>query len=82
MSEESSYVPVKKRITMVEGICQGKNHVVGDSWIVESVTPTGICIHAWDSLSSYLLHLDMNGKFWADAYDILQGLHRGEDYTA
>ena len=64
--EESSYVPVKKRITMVKGTCQGGNHVIGDSWIVERVTPEGMCIHTWDSLSSYLLHLDMNGKFWGD----------------
>ena len=64
MSEEESYVPVKKRITMVEGTCQGGHHKVGDSWIVESVTPEGICIHAWDNLSSYLMHLDMDGTFW------------------
>ena len=51
---------------MIEGKCQGGHHVVGDSWVVESVTPKGICIYAWNSLSTYLLHLDMNGEFWGD----------------
>ena len=27
-------------------------------------SPGSICIHAWDNLSSYLLHLDMEGTFW------------------
>jgi len=57
---------MKKKITMIEGKCQGGHHVVGDSWVVEKVTPKGICIHAWNSLSTYLLHLDMDGEFWGD----------------
>ena len=57
---------MKKRVTMVEGTCQGGHHKVGDSWIVESVTTEGICIAAWNSLSTYLLHMDMDGKFWGE----------------
>ncbi len=39
---------------------------MGDSWIVESVTPEGICIYAWNSISTYLLHMEMNGEFRRD----------------
>jgi uncharacterized repeat protein (TIGR04076 family) len=57
---------MKKKITMVEGSCRSGHHKIGDSWIVESVTPEGICLYAWDRIRTYIMHLEMNGEFWGD----------------
>ena len=51
------------KVTVVEGKCQGGHHKIGDSWIIDSVTPEGMCLGAWGAVFPYVMTLDLNGGF-------------------
>lgn len=50
-------------VTVVWGKCQGGHHQVGDRWEIESLTPGGMCLGAWGSVSPCVMVLDMGGEF-------------------
>jgi uncharacterized repeat protein (TIGR04076 family) len=45
------------RITVIKGECQGGFHQKGDEFIVDWKTPGGMCLGAWDPVSSYVTAL-------------------------
>ncbi len=51
------------RITIKRGKCQGNFHQIGDTFTVESTTPAGMCLGAWDAVSPYLSALLYGGNF-------------------
>jgi uncharacterized repeat protein (TIGR04076 family) len=53
----------KASITVVGGKCQGGHHKIGDRWEVDSVTPEGMCLGAWESVSSCIMVLNCGGGF-------------------
>ena len=54
-------MPIK--VTVVKGKCQGDFHKIGDSWIIESMTPLGMCLGAWGAVFPYVMALDLKGEF-------------------
>ncbi len=50
-------------ITIKRGKCQGKFHKIGDTFTVESTTPAGMCLGAWDAISPYVSTLLYGGNF-------------------
>ncbi len=62
----------KVRIEVIsqEGRC-AQEHKVGDSWVVEGKTPEGICLSAYDALSSRLQVLMFSGALpWSADPDV------------
>ena len=51
------------RIRVKAGKCQGGIHNVGDEITVDWTTPEGICLGAWDALSSCVIALLCEGNF-------------------
>ena len=50
-------------ITIKRGKCQGKFHKIGDTFTVESTTPDGMCLGAWNAVSPYVTTLLFGGYF-------------------
>ncbi len=51
------------RITIKDGKCQGGINKVGQEFVVEGTTPEGMCLGAWDTISSYVITLLYGGNF-------------------
>ena len=51
------------RITVHGGKCQGRNHKIGQEFIVEGTTPEGMCLGAWNAIAPYLTALLYGGTF-------------------
>ena len=51
------------KVTVVDGKCQGGHHHVGDGWEIESFTPGGMCLGAWEAIFPYVMALDLDGEF-------------------
>ena len=51
------------RITIKSGKCQGNIHEIGEEFVVESTTPGGMCLGAWDAISPYVTTLLYGGDF-------------------
>jgi len=55
---------------VVEGVCQGGCHAVGDRWEVSGFTPAGMCLGAFGSLFQYIRVLGCGGSFsWGEDED-------------
>ena len=54
----------KVRITVTEGKCNQGFHRVGDSWVVDELTPEGICTSAFNALFPQILTLACGGEFF------------------
>ena len=54
-------MPVK--ITIKGGKCQGGINDPGQEFIVENTTPEGMCLGAWDAISSYVMALLYGANF-------------------
>ena len=50
-------------ITVKSGKCQGNNHNIGQTFIVEGTTPGGMCLGAWNSIAPYVTTLLYGGNF-------------------
>ena len=51
------------QITIKEGTCQGRFHKVGDTFTVESTTPGGMCLGAWNAVGSYVSSMLLGADF-------------------
>ncbi len=51
------------RITVKDGVCQGKIHEIGQVFTVNETTPAGMCTGAWDAIFPYFLTLLCGGNF-------------------
>lgn len=51
------------RITIKGGKCQGKINDIGQEFIVESTTPKGMCLGAWNAIAPYVNTLLFGGNF-------------------
>ncbi|OQX26158.1 MAG: hypothetical protein BWK80_11915 [Desulfobacteraceae bacterium IS3] len=54
-------MPVRIRITVISGKCQGNIHEIGQEFFVEKTTPQGICLGAWNSIAPYITALLLGG---------------------
>jgi uncharacterized repeat protein (TIGR04076 family) len=71
-SRDSGHYPVKIEVISQKGTCH-LGHKVGDTWTVKDVTPCGMCIGAFNSLSLQLKMLEFGGQFpWKPNKDILE----------
>jgi uncharacterized repeat protein (TIGR04076 family) len=50
-------------ITIKRGKCQGGFHNIGDTFTVESTTPSGMCLGAWNAVAPYVCTLLFGGNF-------------------
>jgi len=50
-------------ITIINGVCQGDHHKVGQEFIVEHTTPAGMCLDAWNAIAPYVSALRFGGNF-------------------
>lgn len=50
-------------ITIKRGKCQGGFHNIGDMFTVESTTPSGMCLGAWNAVAPYVCALLFGGNF-------------------
>ena len=50
-------------ITIKRGKCQGGFHSIGDTFTVESTTPSGMCLGAWNAVAPYVCALLFGGNF-------------------
>ena len=67
MIDPSGVGKVPNVVTVVDGVCQGGHHRVGDRWEIEALTPGGMCLGAWGAVFPYVMVLDMGGEFsWED----------------
>ncbi|MFC1745434.1 TIGR04076 family protein [Candidatus Riflebacteria bacterium] len=53
---------IKVRVKVIKGKCQGDIHKVGDQFDIGWVTPQGVCLSAWDTLSPYVTALLCGGN--------------------
>ena len=61
---------VSIRVVSQKGTC-AQEHKVGDQWIIDGKTPEGICLSAYDGLSSRLQVLMFGGAFpWSADPDV------------
>ncbi|UCG91997.1 MAG: TIGR04076 family protein [candidate division WOR-3 bacterium] len=51
------------KITIINGVCQGDHHTVGQEFIVEHTTPAGMCLGAWNASAPYVSALRFGGNF-------------------
>ncbi len=51
------------RITIKDGVCQGKIHEIGQVFTVDETTPEGMCLGAWEAIAPYLTALRYGGNF-------------------
>ena len=57
---------VQVRVTVIDGVCQGGVHKVGDTFIVGDITPEGVCVDAFAAIAPYVMTLRCGGHFsWA-----------------
>ena len=54
---------MRVRVTVRKGKCQGGIHKVGEAFNVGWTTPEGICLGAWNALSSCVIALLCGGNF-------------------
>jgi len=54
------------RVTVIEGVCQGGVHKVGDTFLFGDTTPEGVCADAFAAIAPYAMTLGCGGDFaWA-----------------
>ena len=51
------------RIPVTDGKCSGGYHQVGQELTVESTTPAGMCLGAWNAIAPYVTTLNCGGNF-------------------
>ena len=63
---------VKVTIVSIVGECTA-GHKVGESWLIESKTPGGMCSGAYETLAPYIRVLRYGGEFpWAEDKDLVR----------
>ena len=50
-------------ITIKQGECQGNFHEIGDTFTIESTTPAGMCLGAWNAVAPYVSALMFGANF-------------------
>jgi len=54
------------RVTVIDGVCQGGVHKVGDTFVFRDTTPEGVCVDAFAAIAPYAMTLGCGGEFsWA-----------------
>ena len=51
------------RIIVKAGKCQGGYHPIGQTFVVDDVTPAGMCTDAWSAIAPYVMTLRSGGNF-------------------
>ncbi|MFH0914219.1 MAG: TIGR04076 family protein, partial [Chloroflexota bacterium] len=61
---------IRLTVSSVKGTCDA-GHKVGDSWVLESKTPAGVCMSAFSTLYPYIRALRFGAEFpWCEDKDV------------